>query len=121
MSSSIQKQKIKATWDVKKMQETATKMMSHQISGRLQSIEKQPGKEIDAMEQQCAHLKAQCMKESGVKTPMDLVRHLAEFEVNMFGSEASIEGNDRTAVLINEKPTVWLEAKKQSNMTKSKS
>jgi hypothetical protein len=118
MSSSIQKQKIKPTWDVKKMQEAATNMVSHKIASRLQCIENHPGKEIEEMEKHCAQMKAEVIKQYGVRTPMDLVKHLAEFEVNMFGAEASIEGNDQQATLINEKPTVWLDAKKQTHLSK---
>jgi predicted RNA-binding protein Jag len=52
----------------------------------------------------------------GIKTPLDLVRHMAEFEVNLFGAEASISGDDNEAVLFNEKPAPWLEAKKIAKM-----
>ncbi|MBU6455795.1 MAG: hypothetical protein KGS72_28755 [Cyanobacteria bacterium REEB67] len=36
----------------------------------------------------------------------------------MFGAEASIEGNDQSAVLFNEKPIQWLEAKKLAHLGK---
>ena len=112
MTSSLQKQKIQPTWDVKKLQEAATKMVSHKIAGRMECIQNHPGKEIENMEAHTAKIKAEMMKECGVKTPFDLVKHLAEFEVNVFGAEASIEGNDQNAVLFNERPVMWLEAKK---------
>ena len=57
------------------------------------------------------------LTKSGVKTPMDLVKSLAEYEVNMFGSEASISGDDNCAVLTNEKSTVWLETIKEHNFS----
>jgi len=63
-------------------------------------------------------MKAEMMKQCGVKTPMDLAKHLAEMEVNMFGAQASVEGDDQKAVLFNEQPTVWLEAKKLIKMSK---
>ena len=69
------------------------------------------------MEKSSAHSKAAMLKQCGVKTPMDLAKHLAEFEVNMFASEASVEGTDQNAVLLKEKSTVWIEAKKMANMT----
>jgi len=50
MSSSMQKQQIKQTWDVKKLQEAATKMVAHKIASRLDFIQNHPGKEIEDME-----------------------------------------------------------------------
>ena len=120
MSTSIQKQKLTQTWDTKKLQEAATRMVAHQITTRLQFMEKHPGKEIEDLEKASAQSKAEMMKQHGVKTPMDLVKHLAEFEVNMFAAEASIEGTDQNAVLLNEKPTVWLEAKKMPKCRRSR-
>lgn len=119
MTTSFQKQQIKQTWDVKKLQDCATKMVAEKIAGRLKCIEKHPGKEIEEMEKASAHLRSETMKKCGVKTPMDLVKHLAEFEVNMFGTQASIGGEEKNAVLYNEKPTVWLEAKKLIHLTKA--
>ncbi|CAN5473033.1 hypothetical protein BH10CYA1_BH10CYA1_49850 [soil metagenome] len=36
----------------------------------------------------------------------------------MFGATASIEGDDSRATLFNEKPVVWLEAKKLANLSR---
>jgi len=118
MSTSAHAQKVKQTWDVKKMQEAAVKMSAHRIVGRLHFMEKHPGKEVDEMENVSAICKAEMMKKCGVKTPMDLVKHIADFEVNMFGTEASIEGEEKHAIMVTEKSTVWLEAIKLGKMTK---
>jgi len=117
MSTSTQNQ-IRPTWDVKKLQEAATKMVAHKIASRLHFIDSRPGNEIEEMERSSAQLKARMLKECGVKTPLDLVKHMAEFEVNVFNAEASVSGDENTAVLNNEKPTVWLEAKKMVQMSK---
>jgi hypothetical protein len=101
-------QMIKQSWDVKRMQEEATKMVSHKIAARIRFLKKHSGKEIDEMEKVSAHVYADSLKDRGVKTPMDLVKYLAEYEVNMFGAGASIGGDDQCAVLINQKSAVWL-------------
>ena len=109
MTTSTKMQKIKQSWDINKLQQEATKMVSHKIASTLHILKKHPGKEISEMEKVSAHITADMLKNCGIKTPMDLAKYLAEYEVNMFGSEASISGDDHCAVLINEKSTVWLE------------
>jgi hypothetical protein len=118
LTTSITKQQIKQSWDLHKMQESATKMVAMQIGCRLHFIETHPGKEIEALEKHAAQHKAEMLKGCGVTSPLELVRHIAEFETNMFGATASIEGDDSRATLFNEKPTVWLEAKKLAKLSK---
>ena len=118
MTSSINTQTIKQTWDLKKVQEAATKHAAHRIVSRLHFIEKHPGKEIDELEHASAHLKSEMMKKCGVRTPMDLAKHIAEFEVNVYATEANVQGDEQNAVVVTERSTVWQEAKKLGNMTK---
>ncbi len=118
MTTSMHLQKVKQSWDMKKTQEAAAKHAAHRIVSRLQYIEKNSGKEIDELERDSALLKADMMKKCGVKTPMDLVKHIAEFEVNLYGAEASIQGDENNAILVTEKSTVWEEARKLSKMSK---
>lgn len=118
MTTSMQVQTVKPTWDLRKLQEAATKHAAHRIISRLHFIEKHPGKEIDELEQASAHLKAEFLKKCAVKSPMDLVKHIAEFEVNMYGTEASIQGDEHNAILVTNNSTVWQEVKKLGNITK---
>ena len=69
------------------------------------------------MEKASAQLNSDVLQAAGIKNPLDLVKHLAEYEVNMFGSEASISGDENCATLINEKSQVWLETIKQNNLS----
>ena len=117
MKALKQAQKITQSWDVKEMQKAATKMVSHKIASRIHFLEKHRDKEIDEMEKASAHLNSEMLMKSGVKTPLDLVKYLADYEVNMFGSEASISGDDECAVMINEKSAVWLETKQANNFS----
>lgn len=116
------KQLIKQSWDLQKVQEFATKMAAMQIASHLYFIESHHDKkshhsqEIEAMDKHAAELKAEELKKDGVDSPLALVRHIAEFETNMHGATTSIEGDESSATLFNEKPTVWLEAKKLANM-----
>jgi predicted RNA-binding protein Jag len=109
MTTSTKAKKITQTWDIKRLQEEAIKIQSHKIASTMHVLKKHPGKEITEMEKVSAHITADMLKNFGVKTPLDLVKYLADFEVNMFGSEASTSGDAKCAVLINEKPAVWLE------------
>jgi tRNA nucleotidyltransferase/poly(A) polymerase len=105
------------------MQESAIKMSAVRIADHLDFLEnhhdkKEHRKEIEALDKLSAERKAEMMKGCGVKTPLELVRHIAEYETNMHGATVSIEGDDSVATLFNEKPTVWLEAKKLVKMNK---
>jgi len=122
LTASKTKQLTKQSWDLQKVQEVATKMAAMQIVSHLGFIESHHdkkshhGKEIEAMDKLSAERKAEEMKRCGVLTPLDLVRHIAEFETNMHGSITSVEGDETAATLFNEKPNVWLEAKKLGDM-----
>jgi len=116
MTTSLQKQPIKQSWPIEKIQEAARHFAGFIISDKLLLLENSP-QAADPLCEQSAERKAELFKSLGVKTPMDLVRHMAEFEVNLFGAQASISGDDNKAVLFNEKPAAWLEAKKIANMS----
>ncbi len=111
MTNVIQIHKIKQSWDIKEMQKAATTMVSEKIASRIHFLEKHNGEETEEMEKASAQLNAEKLIKSGVKTPLELVKYLAEYEVNMFGSQASFSGDDESAVLINEKSNVWLQTK----------
>ncbi len=117
MNTTMQATKIKQSWTVTDMQAAATKMVSHKIASRINFLDKHHAKEIDQMEKASAHLNAEMLIRDGVKTPLDLAKHLAEYEVNMFGSEASISGDSECASLISEKSAVWLETKQANNLS----
>ena len=92
-------------------------MVSHKIASRIHFLENHHDREVDDMEKAAAHFGSEVLQRSGVKTPLDLVKYLAGYEVNMFGSEASISGDDDSATLINEKSTVWLETKRANSFS----
>jgi len=117
MTTSVKTQKIKQSWDIQKMQEEAVKMVSHKIVGKIHFLRKHSAKEIDEMEKLSAHVNADRLKHYGVKTPMDLARYLAEYEVNMFGSSAGASGDEECAVLTNDKCAVWSETLRTNDFT----
>jgi hypothetical protein len=90
MTNAIQIHKIKQSWDIKEMQKAATTMVSEKIASRIHFLEKHNGEETEEMEKASAQLNAEKLIKSGVKTPLELVKYLAEYEVNMFGSQASL-------------------------------
>jgi hypothetical protein len=120
-TSVVRRQQIKPSWDLQKVQKSATKMVAMQISDRLHFLESHRGdhhgREITAMDRHAAQHKAEELKKCGVNSPIELVRHIAEFETNMHGATTSIQGDEKCATLFNENPTVWLEAKKLGKMT----
>jgi predicted RNA-binding protein Jag len=119
MSSSMQKQKIRPSWDAKKMQEAATKLVAHKIACQISLVEKCAEPQVEETQRLSASRKAEMLKQSGVNTPLSLVEHLAELEVNLFNADVSISGDNREATLFNENPTVWLEAKKIARITRA--
>ncbi len=113
---SKEKQSVKANWPIQKIQQEMTRIIASKIITRLRFMENGNEAFIEKFEKISAEQVANAFKKSGVKTPLDLVEHMAERAANLFGAQVQYAGDARSATLFNEKPTVWLEAKKNANM-----
>jgi hypothetical protein len=120
MTQAIQKQDIQPSWSVQQIQDHLVKMIVEKIQTNIQLKEQGVIGDIDKLEKESAIQKAERFKKAGVKSPLELVKRLAELAVNMTGSKVSIAGTDTEATLLNEEPKVWLEAKKVLNEDEQK-
>ena len=82
MTTALQKQSINPSWPVEKIREAAACFAGMMISDKLSLFQQSP-EEIEALSRESAQKRAELFKSKGVKSPMDLVRHMAEFEVNL--------------------------------------
>lgn len=118
MTTSIKEQTIRPSWPVEKIQEVNTKMKASHVVARIKLMDDAGEEAIEKMRTKTAAAVAEMFKEHGVKTPLDLVKHLAEKEANLFGAEVAIAGDEKEATLINKKPVVWLAVQEMKALSK---
>lgn len=116
MTTLVQKHSIQPKWSIGELRREATRMVASSIVARIKMMEKAPAGQVNKFVKSSAKEKASFFKACGVQSPLDLVKFLAEHEVNMFGSRAKISGDEDSAFVINEWPRVWLEAKRLAPM-----
>ena len=112
-----EKQNVQANWPVERMQKEFTKMIAGKIISRLKLVESGHQNAVDKFAEISAKQVAEMLKLNGVKTPLDLVKYMAEHQANLFGAKVQYAGDEKSATLFNENPTVWLEAKRIANLT----
>lgn len=118
MTTTLTKKTVETTWTPKQIQERATEMMAMQwmtAYGILCKHGETASKEFDT---QLRRFKAEHYKKMGVKTPLDLVKAVAEFEANVFGSKIEIWGDEKEAHLSYNACGMWEAMKKLGQMTK---
>ncbi|HEY9775164.1 MAG TPA: hypothetical protein V6C81_15470 [Planktothrix sp.] len=113
MTQSIQKQKIEPSWSVSEIQEHVVKSICSQMQMKLEMAESGKLQNAEELRNKSAQHKAECFKKDGVKSPLELVKKLAELEVNLTGSKVSISGDDERATLIQDEPKVYLEIRQK--------
>ncbi|MFA7337359.1 MAG: hypothetical protein WC028_11285 [Candidatus Obscuribacterales bacterium] len=91
---------VEANWNTIRIQEQASRVLGLNWMTTMQLLQKFGGEKAvtefkHAME---AH-KVEYFKGLGVKTPYELVKAIAEFDVNVYGSKVEIWGNEKSATL----------------------
>ena len=91
------KTQIKQTWNLEKVQEEAVSAMTRNC-GVVQNVLSQLGQEAQKKYQQAVvQMKVEHFRKLNVKTPIELVKAMAEFEVNVFGSRVVVWGDEKQA------------------------
>jgi hypothetical protein len=107
MTTAATKTKIQPTWDTNKIREEAVNSMTghmgltFKVLGEL-GPEAQKKFHNAMIEYKVAHY-----KKLNVKTPIEMVRAMAEFEVNVFGSKINIWGDEKEAHMEYEYCACW--------------
>jgi hypothetical protein len=96
--TTIQKTKVQPTWDVKKIQESAALIAASNVSTAIAEIAPHGSEAIKKYaEAWTTNGKLVGIKKAGIKNPLELVKYLAEFESNVFGSVVEIWGDETSA------------------------
>jgi hypothetical protein len=96
----LNKQVVEPTWNTTKIQEEAVRMHSMLFLTAMNNIAKLGGeKAVQEFQAEMRQHKVEHYKKVGVKTPLELVKAMAEFEANVFGSKIEITGDDTKAEL----------------------
>jgi hypothetical protein len=96
--TTIQKIKVQPTWDIKQIREKAACIAVTDLSTALVEMAKHGPEAVKHYQEAwTTNCKIEGARKHNVKTPMDLVKYLAEFEVNVFGSEIEMWGDEKIA------------------------
>lgn len=97
MTTTMQKTEVKPTWTVAKMQEeTAASIMRHMVV-TFRTLEKSAPNVLPELWKNFTAMRVEYFKQHGVKTPLELVKAMSEFETNLFGSKMRFWGDDKQA------------------------
>ena len=100
MSTAIAKKTpVEIKWPVNKVQEAAARVLANHMLAAQTVLAKYGPEAFEQFDKQILAGKLEYYKSVGVKTPIDLVRAMGEFESNVFGSKAEIWGDDKQASL----------------------
>lgn len=109
--------KVETKWETKKVQEATTQMFAGLFLSAHEVISKLGGKAQEEFEQLLLKHKIEHYKKLGVKTPIELVKAIAETEHNVFGSQIEISGDEKRATLKYNSCGLWEASKKLGKFT----
>jgi hypothetical protein len=93
------KQEVKTTWPVTKIQEESAAAMVRNMRLTFQVLEKAGPEVLKNWYQAFTQMRIEYFQAKNVKTPLELVKAMAEFDANVFGSEIRVWGDDKQAHL----------------------
>src|SRR5277367_2302666 len=105
-TTTLKKTPVEATWTIQQVQEGAAMVAANMCVSAKAVLSKNEAL-LTEYETMVRTNKVNHYKALGVKTPMDLVKAMATFEANVFGSKIEIGGDDQTAVLNYESCAMW--------------
>lgn len=108
--------KVEPTWDMSRVRQEVGNLISEYKLAFWLLIKERPELLADVQQSIYAHL-TELMKQSGIKTPRDLVTYLAELTVNLVGGEISITGNDQCATISYDQLPTWDKMKDRLDLT----
>jgi len=106
--------KVTTKWDHAKTTETASRIVASSWLAAWEVISKLDQKVQDEYHRLTRQHKLDYYKSLNIKTPLDLVRAIAETEHNIFGSEIEISGDEKKANLKYNSCGVWNASQKLS-------
>jgi hypothetical protein len=99
MTTTLQKTEIKTTWTIPQIQDTVSLAMMRNMTASFKVVEKAGPQVLKDWYQAITANRVESLKAAGVKTPLELVTAMAEFETNVFGSKIKVYGDEKQASL----------------------
>lgn len=115
MTTATTKERVQQTWPVSKVQQETARVLSNSCFNAMTILEKAGPEFVKQYNDAILASKVDFYRSIGVKTPMDLVKAMAEFETNVFGSKIVFFGDDKTASLEYEECACLEQMKKNPN------
>jgi hypothetical protein len=116
-TATLSKTTIKPTWTVEKLQEQFARAYAQQMLAAMHVVGKHGEKAVEELQATMRANKIEHLKGLGVKTPIELVKALAEFETNVFGSVVEISGDEKAAHMTYTACGMWKAMEKYGKIT----
>jgi hypothetical protein len=118
-TATIEKTIVKPTWTVEKLHEEFARVSALNMVATMTVLGKIGGeKAIEELQTVMRSNKIEHLKGLGVKTPIELVKHMAEFEANVFGSIVEIWGDEKAAHMTYKTCGMWQAIEKHAHLSK---
>lgn len=109
--------KIETKWDAKKTHEVSSHMFASIWMSAYEVLSKYGDKALEEFGAVARQHKLNYYKSLNIKTPVDMVRAIAETEHNVFGSQIEIHGDDKKASLKYLSCGMWEACEKMGKFT----
>ncbi|MBS1994286.1 MAG: hypothetical protein JSS86_10915 [Cyanobacteria bacterium SZAS LIN-2] len=117
-TSTLEKTTIKPVWTVAQIQENVARAFAQNMLAAMHVVGKHGGeKAVEELQSTMRANKIEHLKGLGVKTPIELVKALAEFEANVFGSIVEVWGDEKSAHMTYQACGMWNAIQKYGKMT----
>ncbi len=108
---------VKPTWSQSKIQEETALAMASNCLAAHQATSKAGEQVLNDYQATARKFKVAQLKSKGVTNALELAKALAEMEVNLFGSQIDISGDEKEATLTYNQCAMWNAIKKFNPMT----
>ncbi len=118
MTVSLSKTIVEPKWSTQDIQGTVAIVHARTMLTAMKHVAKLGGdKAVDEFQTELRNFRVESLKKVGVKTPIELVKALAEFEANLFGSKIEIWGDETKAFMAYNQCAMWNAMKKIGQFT----
>jgi hypothetical protein len=118
MTVTLSRTIVEPKWNTHEIQESNAIVHARTMLAAMKHVAKLGGdKAVEEFQTELRSFRVESLKKVGVKTPIDLVKALAEFEANLFGSKIEIWGDEAKAFMAYNQCAMWNAMKKVGQFT----
>jgi hypothetical protein len=99
--------KVQTKWETKKIQDSTARVIASIWISAYQTLSKYGQEAHQEFANKVNSFKVEHYKSLGIKTPIELVKAMAEMEYNLFGSEIEISGDEKRAEIKHNTCGMW--------------